>query len=203
MIAYLYEAAFCCANHEEKKVMIKSDDQKINRFVILIVCLVFVIALFIRIKYIENTSFVDPVRADAQTYVMYGYNLAFHGIFSKDFSSSKQPTPDSFCSPGYPFLISRAIMIGQKLGGIEKYYFITLYTQAVLSALLIPLTFLIGIRFLSSGASIIATVMVAFSPHQISLTSYLLTETLFSVALLSAISCFYYTLKAPIHTLCI
>ncbi|NJL60253.1 MAG: phospholipid carrier-dependent glycosyltransferase [Desulfobacteraceae bacterium] len=77
----------------------------------------------------------------------------------------------------------------------RKYYFITLYIQAVLSALLIPLTFLIGIRFLSSGASIIATVMVAFSPHQISLTSYLLTETLFSVTLLSAIFCFYYTLK--------
>jgi 4-amino-4-deoxy-L-arabinose transferase-like glycosyltransferase len=160
-----------------------------KRLTFLIVCLITITALFIRIKYVEQTVIENPIRADARQYVIYGYNIYSYGIFSKELSS--KPSPDSFRSPGYPFLISLAFMIGGKHG----FYPIVIYFQTILSALLVPLTFFVGIRFLSLAGAIFAAILVAVSPHLISMTSYLLTETLFSFILLSAIHSFYRALE--------
>lgn len=107
-----------------------------KRFTVLIVCLVTITALFLRVEYVEQTVIHTPIRADARQYVIYGYNIYSHGIFSKELSSD--PSPDSFRSPGYPLLISLAVMLGGKNG----FYPIVIYFQAILSALLVPLTFL-------------------------------------------------------------
>ncbi|WYD81701.1 MAG: glycosyltransferase family 39 protein [Candidatus Electrothrix gigas] len=160
-----------------------------KRFTVLIVCLVTITALFLRVEYVEQTVIHTPIRADARQYVIYGYNIYSHGIFSKELSSD--PSPDSFRSPGYPLLISLAVMLGGKNG----FYPIVIYFQAILSALLVPLTFFIGIRFLSRFWAMFAAILVAISPHLISMTSYLLTETLFSFILLSAIISFYWALE--------
>lgn len=156
-----------------------------GRVVFLTVCLITVLALFIRVKYVEHTEIYNPIRADARQYVIYGYNIYSHGIFSKELSS--KPSPDSFRSPGYPLLISLAFAAG----GRNYFYPVSIYSQTIISALLIPLTFLIGKRFLPSSWAVLASVLVALSPHLISMTSYLLTETLFSFILLSAIYSFY------------
>jgi 4-amino-4-deoxy-L-arabinose transferase-like glycosyltransferase len=67
----------------------------------------------------------------------------------------------------------------------KHFYPIVIYFQIILGTLLVPLTFFVGIRFLSLSWSLFAALLVAVSPHLISMTSYLLTETFFSFLLLS------------------
>lgn len=160
-----------------------------KRLTVLIVCLITITALFLRVKYVEQTVIHAPIRTDAKQYVTYGYNIYSHGVFSKELSS--EPSPDSLRSPGYPMLISLAFMIGGK----NFFYPITLYIQTIISSLLVPLTFLIGIHFLSRFWALLAATLVAISPHLISMTSYFLTETLFSFILLFSIITFYLSLK--------
>lgn len=150
-----------------------------NKLTLLAVCFITVIGLFIRIKYVEQTEIYNPIRADAAQYVTYGYNLYSHGIFSKELSPS--PSPDSYRSPGYPLLIALSFMLGGK-----HFYPVVIYLQIMLSVLSVPLTFLIGTRFLSRSWAIFAAIFVAISPHLVSMTSYLLTETTFSFVLLLA-----------------
>ena len=159
-----------------------------KRIIYLVLCLITISALFIRIQYVEQTVIYNPIQKDARQYVNYGYNIYFHGVFSKEFSS--KPSPDSFRSPGYPLLISLAFMLDGK-----HFYPIVIYFQIILSTLLVPLTFLVGIRFLSLSWTLFAALLVAVSPHLISMTSYLLTETLFSFALLLAIYLFHQALE--------
>ena len=154
-----------------------------NKFIFFILFLITFLALLIRVKYVEQTEIYNPIRADAAQYVTYGYNLYYHGVFSKDFI--EKPLPDSYRSPGYPILISLAF----KIGGKHYFYPVVIYFQIVFSMLLVPLTFFIGRRFISQSLALLAAILTAISPHLVSMTSYLLTEILFSFVLLSAI-CF-------------
>lgn len=153
---------------------------------ILIVFLLFfivAIALQIRIQYVNQTVVAIPIRADARQYVVYAYNL-FNGTFSKDFpNGSAIPRPDSFRSPGYPLFIVLIFALGGDTDTV-------VYAQAVLSALTVLITFGIGIQFLPLWGSVFASALVAISPHLISMTSYVLTETLFSFTLLLSIFLF-------------
>lgn len=171
--------------------MIKCKHKISTRLIILLLCLISTIALFIRIQYINHTDVYKPIRADACQYVSYGYNLAYHGVFSKEIPSSNTPSPDSFRSPGYPLLIALSFL----LGGDNGFYPIVIYTQIILSVLLVPLTFYLGILFLPLWGATAAACLVAFSPHLISMTSYLLTETLFAFIFITAIICFYHAIK--------
>jgi 4-amino-4-deoxy-L-arabinose transferase-like glycosyltransferase len=157
----------------------------LSKKTLLIVCLLTITAFFVRIKYINTTVINHPIRADAYQYVCYGFNLAFNSIYSKDATSGK-PVPDSYRSPGYPLLIALAF----KLCGNKSYYPFLQYTQALLSALLVPLTFFTGMYFLSANGALISGFLVAISPHLISISSYLLTETLFGFFLLLSLYLF-------------
>jgi hypothetical protein len=67
--------------------------------------------------------------------VDYGRNLIHHGTFSKG-DTATMPQPDSFRSPAYPVLID----FSMRVGGESHYLQWLVYTQALLSALLVPLT---------------------------------------------------------------
>lgn len=156
---------------------------KNKRLIFLTLCLITVMGLLIRLAYIANTEINYPIRVDARQYLIYGHNIYHYGVFSKDFPSDK-PRPDSFRSPGYPLFLSFFFFLDK---GNKEYYHKILYTQAILSTVLIPLTFFMGIRFLSLFWSFIAACFVAFSPHLISVNSYILTESLFAIFLLTAL----------------
>ncbi len=175
--------------------MSKDDSTIDTRIIILLVCLISVLTLFIRVQYVNHTSINNPIRADARQYVLYGYNLAHHGTFSREFPASA-PSPDSFCSPGYPLVIALSFL----LGGEKGFYAIVIYSQVVLSALLVPLTFFLGLRFLPPWDALAAALLVALSPHLTSMAGYVLTETLFAFLLLSSILLYCIALKRHRHT---
>ncbi|MBT7085084.1 MAG: hypothetical protein HN737_00835 [Desulfobacterales bacterium] len=150
--------------------------------------IIFALALQLRIQYVNKTIVNIPVRADARQYLVYAYNL-FNGTFSKDIPNNSEILhPDSFRSPGYPLFI----VLVYSLGGDTK---TVVYAQAVLSALAVLITFGIGIQFLPLWGAFFASVLVAISPHLISMTSYVLTETLFSFTLLLSIFLFIFAEK--------
>ena len=150
----------------------------------------FILALTLRIQLVNpNLDHIYTAR-DAKQYIQYAHNLFQHGVFSRS-NSPIDPQPDSFRSPGYPLYI--AFMMW--MAGEQSYLMMLVYSQAVLSALLVPLTFLAGRFFLPFYGALIAAVMVCFSPHLITIAGCVLTETLFSFFLLASICCFHYTLK--------
>ncbi len=154
---------------------------KNKRIVFLLIFLLSAIAFLIRVAYVVNTSIDHPIRADAREYVIYAHNLYKHGIFSKEFPAD-QPSPDSFRSPGYPMFLCLFFHLDK-----ETNLYSVIYAQTVLSTLLVPLTFLIGIRIFSFLWAFIGACLVAFSPHLVSITSYILTETLFGFLFLAAL----------------
>ena len=127
--------------------------------------------LMLRTQYLIHTQVNSPIRADAAQYTIYAYNLNTHGVFSKTLADS--PVPDAYRSPGYPILLSQIITWAP-----DAFYPTTLYVQAILSALTAGLTFLAGLFFLPLGWALAGGILVAISPHLMSLTGYVLTETL-------------------------
>ena len=151
--------------------------------------IVTVVAILLRIGYVNFTIINNPIRADAGQYVIYGSNLVRHGIFSKDYQSAV-PRPDSYRSPGYPAFIAVAMLLAGK-----NAYPMVQYTQAVLSGCMVPLTFSLGVLFLPVWAAMTAAVLVALSPHLVASTSYVLTETLFGFVFLLALLLFLYAIR--------
>ena len=154
--------------------------------------LMIILAGWIRIDF--AASQIDGVftRKDAGVYLNYVINLYRSGTFSM---MDPGPTlvPDSFRSPGYPLLIALTMVIGGEAGFLP----ILMLTQSVLGTLLVPLTFLLGRFFLPVGGALIAAFLVAVSPHLITITGYLLTETLFSFCLLAALYAFQRAQSSP------
>ena len=158
----------------------------------LLLCLIFLLALIIRIQYVHPLVDDIFVARDAKEYVTYGWNLAEHGIFSKDASRST-PRPDSYRSPGYPTFIALFLW---GAGG-ENYLKWLIYAQVIMGALLVPLIFLIGLFFLPVAGAMVSALLTAFSPHLITTTGCVLSETLFGFLLLAAVCCLQFAIEKP------
>ena len=152
-------------------------------------------ATVIRVAYVnlllnEHNIKDFPIHADSRQYVKYGYNLAEHKTFSIEFPSPN-PIPDSFRSPGYPLVI--AISMGLTNG--TQFIPVVLYSQVMLGSTIVLLTYLLATRCLPGWGALIAAGLVAISPHLVAMSGYILSETLFSFFLLSAILCYIVALE--------
>lgn len=136
------------------------------------------LALLVRGLFSLHTPVFDPLRADAGQYAMYGYNLARHGVFSGQYPA-EHPQPDSYRSPGYPVLVAAALQVA----GTNGYYALLLAMNALLGAVTCGLVVVLGARFLPVWGAALAGLLLALSPHHISLGNYVLSETLFGCAL--------------------
>ena len=151
---------------------------------ITIVGILTIAALLLRLAFIHYTVISNPIH-DARQYVTYGYNLLEHHIFSSQMPSNpkKPPQPDAFRSPGYPLLMAAAIY----WGGAKGFYPTILFWQTIIGSLMVPLTFMLACRIIPFQLALGAALLVCISPHLISMTSYLLSETLFSLTLILAV----------------
>ncbi len=132
------------------------------------------LALGIRAAYVATAVVDNPIRADAAQYVRYGYNLAFHGVYS----SAQAPDvlePDSFRSPGYPLQLAALLAL---VDNPAAFYRTQLVIQAFLSALVVPIVILLARRTMRESYALAVGLMTALMPHQVTSSGYLLTETL-------------------------
>lgn len=130
---------------------------KKNAATILLLILITLASLALKIAYINTTEIISPIRADAAEYVLYGYNLYKHGIYSQE--QSETPEPDSFRSPGFPLLITLAF----HLGGNDDFYLLTLLMQITITSLLVPLSYLLARMILPNIGAFFVSLLVALS----------------------------------------
>ena len=159
---------------------------------VVIALLLFVLALGLRVLYV-NTAVIDhPIRADAAKYITLADNLLNHGVYSS--GRGQQLSPETTITPGYPLFL--AALLDVKQDNPRFSYWLILNLQAVLGAFIVLFTFRVGLLFLPLRAACGAGLLAALSPHLIVSCGYVLTETLFTFLLMISL---YLLLRARIH----
>ncbi len=147
-------------------------------------CLLVLVMLAFALRYhYVTTAVVDhPIRGDAVQYVQYAVNLIEHGTFSA--ATVSPPPPDAYRGPGYPAFLASIIALSPDA---DVWYGFALLCQAALGALSVALLFLAAHSLgLGTGWAIAAGLLLACWPHSITMSGYLLTETLFGALLMLA-----------------
>jgi 4-amino-4-deoxy-L-arabinose transferase-like glycosyltransferase len=150
------------------------------------------IVAFFRLTVVESTT-IDrpPLRADAGRYYFTAYNLRVNGIYSSSPGEFARPPvkvePDAYLPPGVPLLIAAVT------DEVANPWHVLARGQAANMALgvaTVALIFLAAAAVLPLPAAIIVGLLVACSPHLVSFTIYVLSETpaAFLVAVLLAIA---------------
>lgn len=147
------------------------------------IAILLVLALGLRLYAINETIVHVPLRADAGEYYSYALNLTKYGVYSRSRNANSAPQPDAYRSPAYPLSIVPFVSDPPTLNSVWN---ITLL-QAILDAFSVLLAYAIFRNFISEKLSFAAAILVAISPHLISATTYVLSETLFTFLLLAAI----------------
>jgi hypothetical protein len=143
---------------------------------LLAVSAVTVLALALRWYYVSTAVVLNPVRGDATQYFAYAWNLIHHGIFAKTAPGAAVLIPDSYRDPGYPAFLALWM---KALGTGNAWYAAVLLCQALLGALTVTVATQLGRHWLPMRWAIAAGLLMAIWPHSITITGYLLTETLF------------------------
>lgn len=135
-----------------------------------------VLALAIRWYYISHAVVYHPIRGDAIQYHAYAWNLAEHGVFSKELPGSTGVAPDSFRDPGYPVFLAFWMKV---FPDFDAWYAAVLIAQCLLGALTVVLLVSAARGWLRDRWLIGAGVLMALWPHSVAMTSFVLSETLF------------------------
>lgn len=153
---------------------------------VVILTAIALLALAIRLHYVHTAVVDHPLRGDATQYFTYAWNVVHHQVFSIAPPESGTPTPDSFRDPGYPMFLAGIITLR---GDSQAFYTTTLDIQAILSALTVALYTLLARRWLGFAAAVTVGLGLAFWPHSITLSGYLLSETLVGFLIVAGLWC--------------
>jgi len=158
---------------------------------IVVFWIILVVCFFIRLLYVISLDISAPIRGDAYAYVQYAANIIEHGVFSK--SDSPSPLPDSYWAPGYPFFLVLCSLLGTIIG--VGFYPVALFFQALLSAATSALAFSTARLVMPRAAAFAVAILTIISPHLMTHTGYILSETLFTFLLMVAVFCYLKALK--------
>jgi hypothetical protein len=145
-----------------------------------IIAIVFlgVIAGYFRVTVVEETRIEHPIRADALEYYMSAYNLAHNGIYSRSMGAFAKPpeqvVPDAFRPPGLPLIIAAFMDLWPRHDEIVRR---VQWVNVALGVATVILIFICAVLVLPAWAALTVGLLAASSPHLISMTVYLLTET--------------------------
>jgi hypothetical protein len=143
------------------------------------------LALLVRLIYVRTAVVDHPLRGDTLQYFAYALNLVDHHTFSMT-QPGLASTPDSFRDPGYPSFLALLILV---FGREQAFYLTALDIQCVLSAATVGIYALLVRRWSGMTAAVIVGCGLAVWPHMVSMSGYVLSETLlgflFACALLS------------------
>jgi asparagine N-glycosylation enzyme membrane subunit Stt3 len=151
-----------------------------------LIILVVVIMAGISFRYFYNTGtrLDQPIRGDGWQYLMYSKNLLEHSTFSRE-RDTNSPSPDSYWAPGYPIFLAVVTKTSELLD--TEFYTTFMHSQLILGGLTILFTYLLANSFLPRFWPILPALLVAFSPHLVSIGSNLLSETLTGFLLVAAL----------------
>lgn len=145
------------------------------------------LSAFLQFSVVLDTKVNDPIRADAEKYVSYAYNLKHAGTFSHintwegPDAATRTAIPDKLTLPGYPAFLSLFMDASPDEAFVRR----VALAQAVLGVVSTLLAYLIALRLLPLPWAFATGVLVATSPHMATISTYLLTEALFTALLLA------------------
>lgn len=146
----------------------------------------FVGAYILRLVFHFSADMQPPaIRADALKYLVTAINLAEMGHYSYEMA---EPFPSStLLVPGYPWFLALLHRIG---GSPDATLALAFHLQILMGALTVVLVYLIARRILPGHLAILPAALVALLPHQVTMSSYLLTESLFCFLCAAAVYSF-------------
>jgi hypothetical protein len=157
------------------------------------------LALLLRWYFVTHAQVLQDVnqehiRGDAVQYYRYAWNLVHRGVFSSASPASPEALPNSFRDPGYPLLMAGAMAVTRNF---SAFYAAMLLTQAVLGALTVSLLVLAARRWLPRAALVTSAILMAVWPHSVSITAYLLSETLVGFLCAVALLALSWSIQRP------
>jgi len=144
--------------------------------------LIGVFSLGFRCYYLTHAQVLQPfndqlhTRSDGVEYYAYARNLVHHGVFSKSPEGRSPLAGDSYRDPGYPLFLAGWLEIFPQW---DTWYAAALLSQGLLSALSVVLALGIGRRWMPMPWLAGAGLLMAIWPHSVSMSSFILSETLF------------------------
>lgn len=153
----------------------------------LLLALLLSIAALIQFTVVSRTTVDVPLRADAGEYFSYAYNLDNFGVYSRQRtweggSATPAPLPDKVRSPGYPVFL----LLAGTPQPTEAFLLRVAFMQGALGVASVWLVYLIASLFLGRGLALAAALITMISPHLTIMSTYLLSETLFTFLLLAS-----------------
>jgi len=146
----------------------------------LLLLFITLLGAILRLQAVTATVVENPIRADARVYYFAALNMERWNIFSKEEPSEHPPKPDAFVQPALPWVITHFIEFPPTDRMLLRFNI----AQAVLGTLTILLTFGFFRLFAGPAMALGAALLTALSPHLVVMTTYLLTETLFTFLLM-------------------
>jgi len=150
------------------------------------IVLLLVFSVWLQLAGVERTVINTPLRSDSGEYFSYAFNLHEHGVYSSHpwwIEPDPPVVADSIRPPGYPLFllaVGRPVPTNEYLHRVEV-------VQAFIAVLSVWLVYLIGRRFLPRGWALAPAVFTAASPQLATLSTNILSETLFTCLLLAAV----------------
>ena len=151
----------------------------------LLVAVVVLLALLIRLQFVQQAVVQMPMSGDSRHYVAYAINLEQHHTFSKAVPG-EPVVADSYRSPGYPLFLAACM---RATGGVgdNAWYRLALFLQCLLGAATAWITILLARQWMPPAAALAAGLGVAIWPHHVVASSALLIEVLLGFVLAAAL----------------
>lgn len=168
------------------------------KYILYISLILFFVSFAVRFLYVDTSIIDGPIRSDAKSYVTIASNLVNYGVYTHH--NTTTPKPSGMITPGYPLFLT---LIKSVIKDVNIEYKVVLYIQAILGSLTVVIAFLIAKKILPLWGAVILGLLMAFSPHQIVFSGYVLTETLFTFLLFCMMFLLTVSLEKinPIHFL--
>jgi 4-amino-4-deoxy-L-arabinose transferase-like glycosyltransferase len=163
-------------------------ESRSNHLPRLLLVLLLSLSAYIQLTVVSQTVVDAPLRADASEYFSYAYNLHHHGVYSIQRTWTDEPAParlvpDAARPPGYPIFLA---LLGTP-EPTQAYLLRVSFAQAVIGVASVWLTYLIGSMLMGRALSMAAATITAIAPQLATVSTYLLTESLFMFLLLASV----------------
>jgi hypothetical protein len=156
-----------------------------RRHALLLAAAIAVLALLLRLQFVQLSVVEFPLGGDSRQYVAYALNLHEHHVFSKAVPGERV-APDDYRGPGYPWLLAAAMEVRGVQG--DSWYRLALQWQCLLGAATVVLMLVMARGWLVATASLVPAILLALWPHHIVASSALLSEVLLGFALLAGLA---------------